>query len=178
MAEYGPWDSTITQRFIRPLVDNLIAVLQAGEALVHAEVNDDEPMPAYKSWPRSRWVHLLSDPASIYPTCSVIARRSRTRKGEGGPIIDEAHVLEILIEDVGRNPDDLADSVMKRVQAAHMIIERSPLTDLFDGYLPSKSQRPQWDIEHDYRDFFNREKSSYKQNGSLIITFTGLMEKT
>lgn len=178
MAEYGPWGSDNTQQFIRPLVDNLIAVLQAGEGVVHAEVNDNQPMTAYKGWYRSRWVHLHADPSAIFPTCSVIPRRTRTHKGEGGPGIDEGHILEILIEDVGPNPDVLADNVMKRVQAAHIIIERASLTALFAGYPLPRSQRPHWDIEHDYADFFKRETSSYKQNGSLIITFTGLMEKT
>lgn len=178
MAENGPWDSAITQQFIRPLVDNLIAVLKAGEAAVHAEVNGSQPMPSYKGWYRSRWVHLHSDLTAIFPTCSVIPRRTRTQKVEDGPGVNETHGLEVLIEDVGGNPDTLADSVMKRVQAAHVIIERAPLASLFSGFVPSKSQLPYWDIEHDYRDFFNAAKSTYKQNGSLIITFTGLMEKT
>lgn len=178
MAENGPWDSTITQQFIRPLIDNLIAVLQAGEAAVHAEINGDVVMPTYKGWYRSRWVHLVSDPAAIFPTCSVIPRRTRTQKSEDGPGVNETHGLEVLIEDVGANPDNLANSVMQRVQAAHIIIERAPLANLFRGFVPAKSQLPYWDIEHDYRDFFNPAKSSYKQNGSLIITFTGLMEKT
>lgn len=172
MAENGPWDSGNTQQFIRPLVDNLTAVLQAGEAVVHAEVNNDESMTAYQVWRRSRWVNTK------FPACSVIPRRSRTRKGEDGGILDQGHVLEILIEDIGGNPDDLADSVMKRVQAAHIIIERSTLAQLFTGYEPSKRQVPYWDIDHDYAAFFNETKSTYKQNGSLIITFTGLMEKT
>ena len=172
MAENGPWSSENTQLFIRPLVDNLTTVLQAGEAAVHAEVNGGEPMPAYEVWRRSRWVNIK------FPACSVIPRRSRTAKSKGGPLIEEAHGLEILIEDVGKVPDDLADSVMKRVQAAHIIIERAAPGDLFNGYLPSRSQRPYWDIDHDYAAFFNESKSTYKQNGSLIITFTGLTEKT
>lgn len=166
------WDSSLTQQFIRPLVDNLIAVLQAGESDVHTEVNGDEPMPAYKVWRRSRWVN------PEFPACSVIPRRTRTLKGEDDKSVDETHSLEILIEDVGPNPDDLADSVMKRVQAAHIIIERAALGELFNGFVPSKSRLPYWDIDHDYAAFFNASKSSYKQNGSLIITFTGLMEKT
>lgn len=166
------WDASLTQQFIRPLVDNLITVLQTGEAAVHAEVNGAEPMTAYQVWRRSRWVNTK------FPACSVIPRRSRTRKDEDDKSVDETHSLEILIEDVGPNPDSLADSVMKRVQAAHIIIERAPLAGLFNGFLPSKSQIPYWDIDHDYAAFFNETKSQYKQNGSLIITFTGLMEKT
>lgn len=175
MAENGPWNSEITQSFIRPLVDNLTAVLQAGEDTIYLEVFGVAEMPAsaaYQLWRRSRWVNPK------FPAISVIPRRSRTRKGEGGPIIDESHVLEILIEDVGPNPDDLADSVMKRVQGAHITIERATLAALFDGYVANRTHRPTWDIDHDYRDFFNAQKSTYKQNGSLIITFTGLMEKT
>lgn len=178
MAEYGPWGSTNTQHFIRPLVDNLISILQAGEIAVHTEVNNGEPMTSYKGWYKSQWVHLIRNGVDAFPICSVIPRRTTTRKSEDGPAVDEGHVLEILIEDVGPNPDDLADSVMKRVQAAHIIIERAPLANLFNGFLPSRGQLPHWDIDHDYRDFFNDKKSSYKQNGSLIITFTGLMEKT
>jgi hypothetical protein len=170
MAENGPWDSDITQQFIQPLVDNLIAVLQAGETAVHTEVNGDEAMPPYLVWRRSRWVNPK------FPACSVIPRRTRTVKGEGGPLVEEAHVVEILIEDIGSEPDSLADSVMKRVQAAHIIIERATLSALFNGY--SNRQVPHWDIDHDYAAFFNESKSIYKQNGSLIITFTGLMEKT
>jgi hypothetical protein len=170
MAENGPWDSATTQQFIRPLVDNLIAVLQAGETAVHTEVNDDEPMPPYQKWRRSRWINTM------FPACSVIPRRTGTSKGNGEPIIDEDHVLEILIEDVGADPDNLADSVMKRVQAAHIIIERATPTNLFSGF-PAR-QNPTWDIDHDYAQFFNESKSTYKQNGSLIITFTGLREKT
>ena len=169
------WDSSLTQQFIRPLVDNLITVLQAdweADDPVHTEVNGDEEMLPYKTWRRSRWVNTL------FPACSVIPRRTRTRKGEDDQSVDETHSLEILIEDVGPNPDDLADSVMKRVQAAHIIIERSAKSDLFNGFLPSKSQLPYWDIDHDYAAFFNEAKSYYKQNGSLILTFTGLMEKT
>jgi hypothetical protein len=172
MAEYGLWNPTITQQFIEPLVDNLVAVLQAGEAAVHTEVNNNEPMVAYQAWNISRTVN------TNFPACSVIARRTRTNKGEGGPSVDEGHIVEILIEDIGPESNGLARSVMRRVRAAHIIIERAPLADLFSGYLPSNSQRPHWDIEHDYRDFFNAQKSTYKQNGSLIITFTGLMEKT
>lgn len=172
MAEYGPWATTNTQRFIEPLIDNLVAVLQAGEAAVHAEVNGDEPMPPYQAWNISRTVNTK------FPACSVIARRTRTNKGEGGPSVDEGHIIEILLEDIGPNSNDLARSVMRRVAATHIIIERAPLSALFDGFLPSNSQLPHWDIEHDYKDFFNAAKSSYKQNGSLIITFTGLMEKT
>lgn len=172
MAENGPWNSENTQQFIRPLVDNLIAVLQAGETGVHAEVNDDEPMTAYQVWRRSRWINTK------FPACSVIPRRSRTRKGEDGRSIEETHGLEILIEDIGPDPDDLANSVMKRVQAAHIIIERATLSALFNGFTPTKRQIPYWDIDHDYAAFFNETKSTYKQNGSLIITFTGLMEKT
>src|SRR4029079_910138 len=121
---------------------------------------------------RSRWVNPK------FPTCSVIPRRTRTRKDEDGKSIGQGHGVEILIEDIGPNPDDLADSVMMRVQAAHIIIERAPLSALFNGFLPSKSKLPYWDIDHDYAAFFNESKSTYKQNGSLIITFTGLMEKT
>lgn len=178
MAENGPWDSSITQQFIRPLVDNLIAVLQDGEVAVHAEVNNGQPMTAYKSWRRSKWVWLVQSGDSVYPACSVIPRRTRTRKGEGGPSIDEDHMLEILIETVGRNPDDLADSVMKRVEASHIIIERASPADLFNGFSRSLSQWAHWDIEHDYASFMDDQKTTYKQNGSLIITFTGLMEKT
>ena len=167
-----PWDASLTQQFIRPLVDNLITVLQAGEAAVHTEVNDGQSMTAYKVWRRSRWVN------TSFPSCSVIPRRTRTRKDEDDQSVDETHGLEILIEDIGPNPDALANSVMKRVQAAHIIIERAQMADLFNGLLPSRSQRPYWDIEHDYAAFFNEGKSTYKQNGSLIITFTGLMEKT
>lgn len=170
-----PWDATLTQQFIRPLVDNLISVLQAGEAAVHAEVNGGDPMPAYQRWRRGKWIWTDS---SKFPACSVIARRTRTRKGEDDKSVDQRHELEIFIEDVGPSPDDLADTVMKRVQAAHIIIERAPLTSLFNGFLPSRSQLPYWDIDHDYAGFFNERKSTYKQNGSLIITFTGLMEKT
>src|ERR1041385_3378758 len=139
MAENRPWDSEITPQFIRPMVDNLITVLQAGEAAVHAEGNDDDPMPGYKVWRRRRWVN------TSVPACSVIPRRTRTRKGEDNQSVDETHGLEILIEDVGNNPDTLADSVMKRVQAAHIIIERATLAALFTGYEPSRTQRPYWD---------------------------------
>jgi len=172
MAENGPWDSEITQQFIRPLIDNLTGVLQAAETAVHTEVNGDEPMPPYVVWRRSRWVNPK------FPACSVIPRRTRTLKDEDGKSVGQTHGVEILIEDVGANPDTLADSVMKRVQAAHIIIERAPLSALFNGFLPSKSQLPYWDIDHEYAEFFNESKSTYKQNGSLIITFTGLMEKT
>jgi hypothetical protein len=175
MAEYGPWSSEHTQAFIRPLVDNLIAVLQAGEEAIYLEVFGVLEMPeaaVYQVWRRSRWVNPK------FPAISVIPRNTRTKKGEGGPIIGEAHRLEILIEDVGANPDDLADSVMKRVQGAHITIERAARSALFDGYPAEKFHRPTWDIDHDYADFFNPAKSTYKQNGSLIITFTGLMEKT
>lgn len=165
-----PWDATLTQRFIRPLIDNLTSVLQAGETAVHTEVNGG-PMAPYQVWRRSRWINTK------FPACSVIPRRTRTIKGEGGPWVEETHGIEILIEDVGANPDDLADSVMKRVQAAHVIIERAPLTSLFAGYVVDKTHKPHWDIDHDYAQFFI-EKSSYKQNGSLIVTFTGLLEKT
>lgn len=178
MAESGPWDSAITQRFIAPLVENLIAVLQAGETAVHTEVNGGTAMTPYRSWRRSKWVWLVQEGNSIYPACSVIARRTKTHKGEDGHSVDQGHLIEILIETVGSNPDDLAVSVEKRVQAAHIIIERAPLADLFDGFLPSNSQRPYWDIDHDYASFIDDSKTSYKQNGSLIITFTGLMEKT
>jgi hypothetical protein len=175
MAENGPWDATITQQFIRPLVDNLIAVLQAGETAVHAEVNGGEPMTAYKRWRRGRWI--WTDNAN-YPACSVIPLRSRTRKDEDGHIVDEEHIVETFIEAVGTNPDDLANSVMKRVQAAHIIVERASLSALFNGFVPSKSQLPYWDIDHDYAQFMNDSKTVYKQNGSLIITFTGFREKT
>lgn len=172
MAENGPWNATLTQQFIRPLVDNLTAVLQAdwiADAPVHAEVNGDEVMTAYQVWRRSRWINTQ------FPACSVIPKRTRTVKGQDGPIVGEEHILEIFIEDVGSNPDNLADSVMRRVQAAHIIIERATKASLFSGY--SNRQFPTWDIDHDYAQFII-EKSSYKQNGSLIITFTGLMEKT
>ncbi len=172
MAEYGPWNSEITQQFIEPLVDNLVAVLQAGEGAVHAEVNGNVPMPVYQAWNISRTVNTL------FPACSVIARRSKTNKGEGGPIVDEGHIVEILIEDIGPESNALARSVMRRVKAAHIIIERASLAALFNGYPRPNSERAHWDIDHDYRDFFNAQKSTYKQNGSLIITFTGLMEKT
>lgn len=171
MAEYGPWDASLTQQFIRPLIDNLTSVLQAGEVAVHTEVNG-AAMAQYQVWRRSRWVNVQ------FPACSVIPRRSRTVKSQGGPLVDETHGIEILIEDVGSNPDDLADSVMKRVQATHIIIERAPLTELFAGYLIDKAHKPHWDIDHDYAQFFNEAKSTYKQNGSLILTFTGLLEKT
>jgi hypothetical protein len=175
MAENGPWDSETTQQFIQPLIDNLIAVLQAGEADVHAEVNNGNPMTPYKRWRRGRWIWI--DNVS-YPACSVIPRRSRTRKDEDGRSIQETHDIEIFIEAVGSNPDDLVDSVMKRMRAAHIIIERATLGALFNGFTPSNRQLPYWDIDHDYAAFFNESKSTYKQNGSLIITFTGLMEKT
>jgi hypothetical protein len=175
MAENRPWDSGITQQFIRPLIDNLTSVLQAGEEAIYLEVFGVEEMldtATYKKWRRSRWVN------TAFPAISVIPRRTRTHKGEDGPLVDETHAVEILIEDIGSNPDDLADSVMKRVQGAHITIERASLSELFTGYEPSRTQRPYWDIEHDYAAFFNESKSTYKQNGSLIITFTGLMEKT
>lgn len=178
MAENGPWNSATTQQFIRPLIDNVIAVLQAGEAAAHAEVNGGEPMPAYKVWRRSFWFPLVFDANQPFPTCSVIPLRSRTRKNEDGPGVNETHSLEILIEDVGPEPDGLAISVMKRVQAAHIIIERAALGDLFNGFVPAKSQLPYWDIDHDYLAFRHKTMSVYRQNGSLIITFTGLMEKT
>jgi hypothetical protein len=177
MAENGPWDSSITQQFIEPLVDNLITVLQAGETAVHTEVNGGEPMLAYKRWPISRWVPLVLPGISPYPSCSVIPGRTRTHKDEDGKSVDEGHRVEIFIEDVGGNPDVLARSVIRRVRAAHIIIERAPLSALFNGFSRDLSQLPYWDIDHDYAQFII-DKSTYKQNGSLIITFTGLMEKT
>lgn len=173
-----PWSSAATQQFIRPLVDNLITVLQAGEATVHSEVNSDQPMPPYKSWRRSQWVPLVREGDSPFPACSVIPVKTRTRKGEDNHSIDETHSLEIFIEDIGADPDTLADNVMKRVQAAHLIIERAPLASLFAGFQPSRTRFPDWDIDHDYAQFWLKTISKYKQNGSLIITFTGLMEKT
>jgi hypothetical protein len=134
-------------------------------------------MSVYKRWPISRWVPLVLPGTSPFPSCSVIPARTRTHKDEDGRSVDEGHRVEIFIEDVGKNPDDLARSVMRRVRAAHIIIERAPLSALFNGFVPSKSQLPYWDIEHDYAQFII-DKSTYKQNGSLIITFTGLMEKT
>lgn len=172
MAEYGPWSTEHTQQFIEPLIDNLITVLQEGEGVVHAEVNNGLPMPAYQAWNNSRTINTL------FPACSVIARRSKTNKGEGGPVVDEGHIVEVLLEDIGPESNNLARSVIRRVRAAHIIIERAPLAALFNGYPLPKSQRPHWDIDHDYKDFFNAQKSTYKQNGSLIITFTGLMERT
>jgi len=170
------WDATLTQLFIRPLIDNLIAVLQAGETAVHTEVNGDEPMPPYQSWRRSAWVPVIRPGESPYPACSVIPRRSRTEKDEDDRSVGEIHGIEIFIEDVGANPDTLADNVMKRVQAAHIIIERASRAALFAGY--QRIQMPYWDIDHDYAQFWLKDLSKYKQNGSLIITFTGLMEKT
>jgi hypothetical protein len=174
MAEYGPWSDAYTQQFIRPLIDNLIAVLQAGETAVHTEVNDG-PMPPYQRWRRAQYVWTDS---TKYPACSVIPRRTPTEKSKGGPAISEDHTVEILLEDVGPDPEDLAVSVMKRVAAAHIIIERAPLTALFAGYVLDNTRKPFWDIDHDYAAFFNDRKSVYKQNGSLIITFSNLMERT
>src|SRR5690349_12820843 len=123
-----PWNPEVTQQFIRPLVDNLIAVLRAGEEDTYLEIFEVDEMPdaaRYQKWRRSRWVNTK------FPACSVIPRRTRTRKGEGGPFIEESHTLEILIEDIGPDPDALADSVMKRVQGAHITIERAASTELF-----------------------------------------------
>jgi hypothetical protein len=183
MAENGPWSSANTQLFIGPLIDNLIAVLQADwveglENPVHSEVNGGEPMTPYQNWHQSVFVPVIEDDSQPYPACSVIPHRSKTRKGDGGPILDEDHIIEILIETIGPDPDLLAKSVLKRVQAAHIIIERASTSALFDGFLDSKRHLPHWDIDHDYRAFRHRTKSTYKQDGSLIITFTGLMEKT
>ena len=175
MAENGPWNSGITQQFIEPLIDNLIAVLQVGEEAVHTEVNGGTPMTPYKRWRRGKWIWVDN---TSYPACNVIPRRTRTRKDEDGQSVGDTHGVEILVEDVGTNPDTLARSVMRRVRAAHIIIERAPLSALFNGFVPSRSQLPYWDIDHDYAQFFDDRKSAYKQNGSLIIEFTGLMEKT
>lgn len=169
------WNAAYTQQFIRPLIDNLTAVLQADWAAlapVHAEVNGAVAMTPYKVWRRSRWVNTL------FPAISVLPRRTRTKKDEDDAGVVEQHGIEILIEDVGANPDDLADSVMRRVQACHIIIERATLAALFTGYEPTRTFKPYWDTDHDYAAFFNETKSQYKQNGSLILTFTGLMEKT
>lgn len=172
MAENGPWSSENTQQFILPLWQNLHTVMAASEAAVLAEVNGGDAMDAYKVRRYSRWVN------GLFPAISVIPRRVRTRKNEDGPLIEEVHGFEILIEDVGADPDDLAFAVVKRVNAAHIIIERASLASLFAGYEAPKTKWPYWDIDHDYAAFFNEAKSYYKQNGSLILTFTGLMEKT
>src|SRR5688572_24441532 len=127
------WNANLTQQFIRPLIDNLISVLQSGETAVHAEVNGEEEMLPYLVWRRSRWINTK------FPACSVIPRRTRTVKGAGGPWIEETHGIEIFVEDVGNDPDVLADNVMKRIQAAHIIIERAPVTDLFAGYLVDRT---------------------------------------
>lgn len=169
------WDATLTQQFIQPLIDNLIAVLQAGEVAVHTEVNGGEAMPTYQRWRRGKWIWTDS---SSFPSCSVIPRRTRTLKGEDNRSVDETHSIEIYIEDIGNNPDTLAQSAVKRVQAAHIIIERATLSSLFTGYEPSRTRRPYWDIDHDYAPFWSEKKSTYKQNASLIITFIGLTEKT
>jgi len=172
MAENGPWDSSVTQQFIEPLIDNLTTVLKAGEAAVHAEVNGGQPMPPYQVWRIAKWLNTK------FPACSVIASKSTTFKDEDERSIKEKHVVEVFIEDVGGDPDYLARSVMKRVKAAHIIIERATLGALFNGFVPSRSQRPYWDIDHNYIGFWNERKSTYFQYGSLIITFNGLMEKT
>lgn len=169
------WDPESLPQFIRPLIDSLTAVLQAdweADSPVHAEVNGGTLMAPYEVWRRSRWVNTK------FPACSVIPRRSPTKQSEGGPLIDETHIVEVFIEDVGANPDTLADSVMRRIQAAHTIIGRAGMATICADYEPSKTRPPSWDAAHDYAEFWIESKSTYKQNGSLIITFTGLMEKT
>src|ERR1044072_3280164 len=128
MAENRPWSTENTQSFILPLWQNLHTVMAAGEAAVLAEVNGGTEMTAYKVRRYSRWVNAQ------FPAISVIPRRVRTRKGEGGPSVEEGFGLEILIEDVGGDADELAFSVVKRVNAAHIIIERASLAALFAGY--------------------------------------------
>jgi hypothetical protein len=71
MAENGPWSSANTQLFIGPLIDNLIAVLQADwveglEAPVHTEVNGGEPMTPYQNWHQSVFVPVIEDDSQPY----------------------------------------------------------------------------------------------------------------
>lgn len=156
------WVPRFHARFIRPVRQNIKAVIQAHEADGLAWANDGDPMEPFKKYRDAIWYNTLR------PVCSVVSQRSRLAYAEDFSRIEQKHTIYVEIEDQGPDPDELAASVEKRVQAVDMIVRGATEAELMGALNPTYTRLVTVDIpDHDYIQF-TREKQ-YFQTGSFVV---------
>ncbi len=161
-----PWTPLFQARFIRPFITNLITVIQRDEREALLWANDGQAMAAFKVYRKARWINTL------FPAISVIPRRSEVEQAQDNSRLEEEHTVEVEIEDLGQDPDVLAEMIERRVQAVDMIIRSASRADIAVGYEPGRWGALLIEISpHEFTQFFNERQSIYKQTGTFGVTF-------
>jgi hypothetical protein len=163
-------------RFGATLLENVRTILLATETEALAWSNRDAnnvPQPgmaAYKFHGRARRVN------SLFPAICTVLRRSNIVESADGAALQQDHVIEVVIEDLGEDPDQIAASVEKRAAAADMAVRSATGAQLYAGYAANKLKKPYFEITpHDFNDFFI-PGSLYKRTGIVTLNFYNLWE--
>lgn len=151
-------------KFIRPILANLESLIKANEADALAWANDNTAMPAFKEYRKALWYN------TIWPIISIVGETTQ-KKGTGDEVLPQTHSVLIEIEDAGPNPDDLFDTVTRRVQAIDMILTSANPNVLKIGMDQEHiAINDLWVSEHKYAQFSRGNPPSiYLQAGDLIV---------
>lgn len=149
-------------KFIRPMRENLQALLQANEADALAWANDGDAMSPYKVYRKALWYNTL------FPVISIVSQKTQM-VGSGDEAIPQKHSILIEVEDAGPDPDDLTLSIERRVAAVDMIITSANPNLLKTGMDADHiAIREISVVSHEYSQF-TRGENRYLQVGSLMV---------
>lgn len=160
----GDWVPRFNAQYIRPVRANIRALCEKHEADALRWANDGQVMDAFEIYRDALWFNTLR------PVCSIVSQHSSLVFSNDLDRIDETHTIYVEVEDQGEDPDELAASVEKRVQAVDMIIRSATAVDLIGELDPNKTRLLTVDIpDHDYVQF-QRSQTIYVQTGSFTVT--------
>lgn len=142
---------------------NLEAIIRAGEADALFWANEGHSMLPFAVYRRSQWYNTL------HPVISIIPLRSDIDQAADDSRLDETHRFEIMIEDAGANPDELVDSVEKRMLAIDQILRQATIDEVLNGHNPATSGGYSMEISpHEYFQV-PRGQTNYLQLGSFTV---------
>lgn len=163
-------------QLIRPIRNNMLAFLRAREAESLTWANDGDAMQQYKVYQKSRWYNTL------FPVLALVSVRTTILEAEDKSRIECTHELDLEIEDAGKDPDLIAESVERRLCAADMVIRTMTRFDILKGREPSTTGGPGAVIldvsPHDYSQFLREAEMIYKTRGSFTVTVGVIEMKT
>lgn len=151
-------------KFIRPILANLKLLIKTNEAEALQWANDGTAMPPFLEYRKALWYN------THWPIISIVGETTQ-KTGPGDEVLPQTHSVLIEIEDAGPNPDDLFDTVTRRVQAIDMIITSANINLLKVGMDQERiAINDLWVTEHKYAQFARGNPPSiYLQAGDLIV---------
>ncbi|HWQ34329.1 MAG TPA: hypothetical protein VNQ79_15885 [Blastocatellia bacterium] len=139
-----PFQPRFNAKFIRPIRDNLIALVKAsGRAALDAAGADlTTPLPDFKMHAKSRRKNTQ------YPFLGIFGER--TTISEGDDHISEQHEFTVEIALLGSDPEELSERTERYVEAVDSIIRSASDAEITQG-LSLQRNRAGWEVTaHDY----------------------------